>query len=77
MTLSEARKNKGWSQARLAQELGLRSKGYICDIERGAPPSLSVAVGVYRHLGVKIGPLEGLTDREVNVLEKTVAARAA
>jgi len=78
MTLTEARKRKGWSQARLASELGLRSKGHVCDIEREkVAPSLSVAVGLYRHLGVKVGPLEGLTDREVSVLEKTVAARAA
>lgn len=73
MTLTEARVAKGWSQSDLARALGLRSKGYICEIEGGAAPSLRVAVGIYRELGVKIGPISGLTDREVAILEKTVA----
>lgn len=74
MTLAEARKAKGWSQGDLAAKLGLKSKGYICEIEAGAPPSLRVAIGLYRELGVKTAPIEPLTDREISILEKTVGA---
>lgn len=72
MKLSEARKLKGWSQGELAVKLGLRSKGYICDIENGDTPSLKVAIGLYRELGVRTAPIEALTDREIHILEKTV-----
>lgn len=74
MNVADARKERGWSQEQLARQLGLKSKGYICEIESGAiTPSLRVAIGLYRELGVKIGPVESLTDREVAILEKTVA----
>lgn len=74
MTLSEARKAKGWSQGDLAKALGLKSKGYICDIENGERPSLKVAIGLYRELGVRTPPIEALTDREISILEKTERA---
>lgn len=77
MTLTEARSAKGWSQEDLAKALGLKSKGYICDIEGGKAPSLRVAIGIYRHLGVRTAPISELTDREIAILEKTSKARAA
>lgn len=72
MKLSEARKAKGWSQRELAEKLGLKSKGHICDVEGGKPPSLRMAIGLYRELGVRTAPIEALTDREISILEKTV-----
>ena len=78
MNLSEARKARGWSQEELAGRLGLKSKGYICDVESGSvKPSLRVAIGIYRELGVKTAPIADLTDREIAILEKTSRARAA
>ena len=74
MTLTEARKAKGWSQEDLAKNLGLKSKSYICEIEGGDTPSLKVAVGIFRHLGVRTAPIAALTDREISILEKTVGA---
>lgn len=74
MKLSEARKAKEWSQEDLARALGLKSKGYICEIENGKAPSLKVAIGLYRQLGVRTLPIETLTDREISILEKTVLA---
>jgi transcriptional regulator with XRE-family HTH domain len=76
MTLADARRAKDWSQEELARRLGLRSKSYICEIEGGKPPSLRVAIGIFRHLGVKTAPIAELTDREISILEKT-QARAA
>jgi transcriptional regulator with XRE-family HTH domain len=76
MTLADARKAKGWSQEDLARALGLRSKSYICEIETGKPPSLRVAIGIYRELGVKTAPIAALTDREIGILEKTTAKAA-
>lgn len=79
MDLAAARKAKGWSQKDLARKLGLRSKSYICEIEGASsgepkPPSLRVAIGIYRQLGVKTAPIASLTEREINILEKTVGA---
>lgn len=77
MTLASARSAKGWSQEELARVLGLRSKSYICEIEGGKPPSLWVAIRIYRELGVKTSPIADLTDREIGILEKTGRGRAA
>lgn len=73
--LAQARDARGLSQAQLAQLLGLKSKSYICNIERNNAPSLWVAIALYRHLDVKTGPIADLTDREINILEKTTKAR--
>jgi transcriptional regulator with XRE-family HTH domain len=78
MNLADARNAKGWSQEELAGRLGLKSKSYICEIEGGAAkPSLRVAIGIYRELGVRTAPIADLTDREIAILEKTSKARAA
>jgi ribosome-binding protein aMBF1 (putative translation factor) len=74
MNLADARKEKGWSQEELARRLGLKSKGYICEIEGGETPSLRVAVGLWRELGVKVAPIADLTDHEIGILEKTQRA---
>lgn len=43
------RKSKGWSQSDLARRLGLRSKGQVSDIERGAErPSTDLAIELDR-----------------------------
>jgi transcriptional regulator with XRE-family HTH domain len=76
MSLSDARKAKGWSQRELAARMGLKSKGHICDVESGKTPSLKLAIGLYRELGVRTTPIEALTDREIAILEKTVEGRA-
>ena len=36
MNLAELRKLRGWSQQQLADELGIRSKGHVSNIESGA-----------------------------------------
>ncbi len=43
--LESFRKGRGWTQEKLANELGLRSKGYISAIESGKSPcSLRLAL---------------------------------
>lgn len=71
MNLAEARAQKSWSQEDLAKAIGLKSKSYICEIENGKAPSIRVAIALYRELGVKVGPITELTDREIGILEKT------
>lgn len=74
--IAAARDKLEWSQSDLARALGLKSKSYICEIEKGKAPSLHVAIGIYRHLGVKTAPIADLTDREIAILEKTAKSRA-
>jgi transcriptional regulator with XRE-family HTH domain len=74
--LTAAREQRGWSQLDLARKLGLKSKSYICEIEKGKAPSLRVAIGLYCELGVRTAPIASLTDREIAILEKTTMGRA-
>lgn len=57
MTLAEYRKSKGLSQAAVARELGLRSKGHISDIERAESTrtaSLELALRIEKWSGGKV-----------------------
>ena len=38
MTLDSFREMEGWSLERLAEELGLKSKGYLSDLQSGRQP---------------------------------------
>lgn len=51
------------------QALGI-SKPYAHQIVRGDKPSVKMALRILRGTGVKLGPLSGLTDEEIAVLEK-------
>jgi hypothetical protein len=36
-------------------------------------PSLKLALQIHRKIGLKLGPLDGLTDKQIKVLAETVA----
>lgn len=47
------------------------SKGYASDLLAGnKKPSPSMAVRIFRATGLKLGPVAGLTDDEIALLEK-------
>lgn len=73
--LAALRAERGWSQAKLAAELGLRSKGYICDLEGGAPLSMPLAITLYRKFEMKLPPIADLSDAEIDMTEKLIARR--
>lgn len=51
------------------QRLGV-SKPYAHQIARGHSPSVQMALRIFNGLGVKLGPIAGLSDEEIAVLEK-------
>lgn len=51
------------------QRIGV-SKPYAHQIARGHKPSVTMALRIWRGLGAKVGPLTGLSDEEIAVLEK-------
>lgn len=56
-TLINARKNKGWTQENLADEIMI-TRAYLANIERGAyDPSLKVAQRISSKLGISIDEL--------------------
>lgn len=73
--LKKIRSDRDWSQSKLAEELGLRSKGYICDIERGGGLSRPLAIAVYRRFEVKLPPIDALSEDEIDMLERVLALR--
>jgi transcriptional regulator with XRE-family HTH domain len=54
MELSEFRKGLGLSQAECAKALGLKSKGYICEIEKSKRAPLVLAFKIERWTGGKV-----------------------
>ena len=75
MDLKTFRQSRNWTLAKAAEELGLKSKGYVFDLEKyGA--SRPVALRLYRDFGVKVAPLDHLSDAELDLLVK-MDARAA
>lgn len=48
MTISELRKELGLSLETFASRIGLSSKGYASDIEKGSTPSVRVALEIER-----------------------------
>ena len=73
--VSALRKERGWSQAQLAEELGLKSKGYISDIERTGTISRPVAIALFKRFHLKLPPIDCLTDAEIDVLARVLPAR--
>lgn len=51
------------------QRIGV-SKPYAHQIARGHSPSVAMALRILRGTGVKLGPIAGLSDAEIAVLEK-------
>lgn len=51
------------------QRIGV-SKPYAHQIARGHSPSVEMALRILRGTGVKLGPISGLSDAEIAVLEK-------
>lgn len=51
------------------QRIGV-SKPYAHQIARGHSPSVEMALRILRGTGVKLGPIAGLSDDEIAVLEK-------
>lgn len=55
MDLRAYRKSRGLSQTEAARALGVESKGYICDIEKGRrPASLLLALKIEQWSGGKV-----------------------
>jgi transcriptional regulator with XRE-family HTH domain len=77
MDLKEFRQSRNWTLARAAEELGLRSKGYVSDLEKSGAASRPVALRLYRDFGVKVPPLSNLSDEEIALLAKLEGDRAA
>lgn len=46
------------------------SKPYAHQIARGHSPSVTMALRIWRGTNVKLGPIAGLSDEEIAVLEK-------
>lgn len=58
------------SPSKLAQAIGI-SVPYASQLLNGdRKPPLSTALKVYRAIGVKLGPIESATEREIRVLER-------
>lgn len=55
------------------QRIGV-SKPYAHQIARGHKPSISMALRIMHGTGVKLGPIAGLNDDEIALLEKMQAA---
>lgn len=71
MDLAAYRESEGLTLKALADRIGVQSEGYVNDIEKGRkPPSPRVAVRILRATGIKMGPITGLSDAEIAVLEK-------
>lgn len=68
------------SQEALARALGMKGKSYICSIEKGEAKGgkipVLVALAINREFGASIGPLAGLTTREIELVAQ-VTKRAA
>lgn len=73
MDLKTFRLSRQLSQAKLAEDLGLRSKSYICEIEKSGVVPQAIAVAIYRKHGALVGPLAALTAREAAILAKVAA----
>lgn len=69
MRISEYRKSRGLSVREFASQLGLRSQGYLCDIEQANRCSAKVALAIEAHSG-------GLVDA-ASLNEDVTAARKA
>jgi transcriptional regulator with XRE-family HTH domain len=54
MDLSEFRAKEGLSLDNLAKQLGLRSKSYLSEVERGRRPSLKVAIKIEKLSGGQV-----------------------
>lgn len=66
MTLAELIETKG-GQAKVAEALGC-NKSYVSRaVKNGLKPAL--AVRIYRKWGVKLGPLEGATPKQIEAIE--------
>jgi hypothetical protein len=52
------------------------SRTYVTQIRNGRPPSVAVALRIFRAFGLKMGPLVGASKAEIATLER-VAERAA
>lgn len=71
MDLKSLRTDRGLSLDEMARELGLRSKGYLSDLEnKPGPIPRGVALRVYEKFGARVGPLESLTTDEIGLLLK-------
>lgn len=57
------------------QRIGV-SKPYAHQIARGHSPSVAMAFRIMRGTGVKLGPLAGLNDDEIALLEKMQGTEA-
>lgn len=76
MDLKTFRLSRNWSLARAAEELGLRSKSYVFDLEKRGTVTRPIALRIYRDFNVKVAPVDGLTDEELDLLVR-LEARAA
>lgn len=57
-------------------ELGV-SKSYASQISRGKrPPSVALAIRIFREIGVKLGPIANASKDEIEALERVDARRA-
>lgn len=77
MDLKTFRLSQGWTLEQAARELGLKSKGYVHDLEKQGAASTPVALKLWRDFGVKVRPIAHMSDEEVAVLQKFGADRAA
>lgn len=54
------------------------SRGHASDVASGVkPPSLKLAIRIYRQIGIKLGPIAHATPREINAMEKFGVKRVA
>lgn len=71
MDLQSIRAKHSLTLEQMADRLGLKSKGYVSDLEKN-PATLprGIALRVYQTFGARIGPLESLTTPEIELLLK-------
>ena len=48
MDLRSFRESRGISQAELAKQVGLKSKGYVCDLEKGRKTTIETALRIQK-----------------------------
>jgi len=55
----------------LAEKVGI-SASQLCRIEDGKPTSLKTAMAIEKLTGVKVGPLAGLSNRDMKVVARVL-----
>lgn len=75
-TLRTYRKERKLTLSHMADKFGMTA-GQLSRIERGGATSLETALIIERLTGIKVGPLEGASSRDLKAVARVIGERAA